>query len=87
MNMATTSGASIPQSSPLFDPAEWLARYIDLGGGYSMVGDAIWLHWLLSANVDEVAIQAHERVLRGRPEWRDAVKALIMQSVAREVVE
>lgn len=70
-----------------FDPAAWLARYVELGGGYSMVGDAIWLHWLLSANVDEAAIQAHERVLRGRPEWRDAVKALIMQRVAREVVD
>ncbi|MAM37252.1 MAG: hypothetical protein CL949_01810 [Erythrobacter sp.] len=70
-----------------FDPAAWLARYVELGGGYSVVGDAIWLHWLLSVAVDEAAIQAHERVLRGRPDWRNAVKALIMQRVAREVVE
>jgi hypothetical protein len=76
-----------PASTPAFDPSEWLARYIDLGGGYSVVGDAIWLHWLISRNVDEAAIKAHERVLRGRPDWRDAVKALILHRVAQEVAQ
>ncbi|MBA4092046.1 MAG: hypothetical protein C0494_15850 [Sphingobium sp.] len=70
-----------------FDPHQWLARYIELGGGYAMVGDAIWLHWLLASNVDEAAIKVHERVLRGRPDWRDAVKALIMAQAAREMAE
>ncbi len=83
------TGMNRPTStaSPAFQPAEWLARYIDLGGGYSVVGDAIWLHWLISSNVDEAAIKAHERVLRGRPDWRDAVKALILHHVAQEVAE
>jgi hypothetical protein len=34
-------------AAPAFEPVEWLARYINLGGGYSVVGDAIWLHWLI----------------------------------------
>lgn len=70
-----------------FDPVEWLSRYIDLGGSYSVVGDAIWLHWLLSSDVDEVAIKAHEHVLRGRPDWREAVKALIMAKAVREMAD
>lgn len=70
-----------------FDPAEWLSRYIDLGGGYAIVGDAIWLHWLLSRDVDEAAIKAHERVLRGRPDWRDAVNALILAQTVREMAD
>lgn len=71
----------------VFCADQWLTRYAELGGGYSIVGDAIWLHWLISGNVDEVAIKTHERILRGRPDWRDAVKALIAERVAQEVID
>lgn len=70
-----------------FDPHQWVARYIELGGGYAIVGDAIWLHWLLTSDVDEAAIKAHERVLHGPPDWRNAVKALIMAQAAREMID
>jgi hypothetical protein len=79
--------AAIDRGDMAFDPRRWLARYIELGGGYAMVGNDIWLHWLLSRDVDEVAIKAHERVLRGRPDWRDAVKELIMAQASREMAD
>ena len=85
--MITQPTATVQPCPPTFCAAEWLARYTELGGSYSMVGDTIWLHWLISADIDELAIRAHERLLRGRPDRRDAVKALIMESVSREVVE
>ena len=86
--MMITQRHSMEQLSTVpFSAGEWLARYIELGGSYSMVGDAIWLHCLINADIDEMAIQAHERLLRGRPDRRDAVKTLIVEGVSREVVE
>ena len=77
-----------PQAtSVLFSPANWLSRYVELGGGYAIVGDAVWLHWSLKGDVDEAAIKAHERTLRRDPARHDAVKALIMERASREVVE
>ena len=70
-----------------FDPGQWLARYVELGGGYAMVGDAIWLHWLISLETDEAALRRHERVLRGRPDRREAVKDLILCDASREKVD
>lgn len=80
------TSANTPSLHP-FSPATWLARYVELGGGYSLVGDAIWLHWLLSRDVDETAIVDHERILRGRPDRREAVKALILENVSQEAAE
>ena len=70
-----------------FDSADWLSRYVELGGGYSVVGDAVWLHWSLKGDVDEAAIKAHERTLRRDPARHDAVKALIMERASREVID
>lgn len=70
-----------------FDPAHWLARYIDLGGGYSVVGDAIWLHWSLNGDVDEQALRAHEAAVRRDPANHASVKTLILQRYSREMVE
>jgi len=33
----------IDRDDVTFDPGQWLARYVELGGGYAMVGDAICL--------------------------------------------
>lgn len=70
-----------------FSPDAWLSQYIDLGGGYSVVGDAVWLHWSLRGDVDERALKSHEGPVRCDEQKRDAVKALIMQAANREVVE
>ncbi|WP_010339562.1 hypothetical protein [Sphingobium yanoikuyae] len=70
-----------------FDPNHWLARYIDLGGGYSVVGDAIWLHWSLNGDVDEQALRAHEAAVRRDPANHAAVKTLILHRSSREMVE
>lgn len=70
-----------------FSPVAWLRQYIDLGGGYSVVGDAVWLHWSLRGDVDERALQTHETPVRRDEQKRKAVKALLMQSASREVVE
>lgn len=71
----------------VFDPAQWLARYVDLGGGYSVIGDAVWLHWSIKGDVDEAALRAHERGVRFDPLQRDAVKAIILAGVGKELVE
>ena len=70
-----------------FDPVAWLARYVNLGGGYAVVGDAVWLHWSLKGDVDESALKEHERTLRRDPARHDAVKALIMERASREAVD
>lgn len=70
-----------------FRPDEWLRQYINLGGGYSVVGDAVWLHWSLRGDVDEQALKAHETSVRRDELKRDAVKGLIMRTASREVVE
>jgi len=70
-----------------FDPVAWLARYVDLGGGYAVVGDAVWLHWSLKGDVDESALKEHERIVRRDPEQHAAVKALIMERVSREAID
>jgi hypothetical protein len=77
----------IGRDDTAFDPCEWLARYVELGGGYAMVGDAVWLHWLLNGAAEEAAILSHERIVRGDADRRNAVKALIMERVSREMVE
>lgn len=72
---------------PAFDPADWLARYIDLGGGYSVVSDAIWLHCSLNGDVDEQALRAHEAAVRRYAVNHAAVKALILHRYSREMVD
>lgn len=71
----------------VFDPTQWLTRFIALGGGYSVIGDAVWLHWSIKGDVDETALRAHERIVRSDPEQRDAVKAMILAGVSKELVE
>lgn len=70
-----------------FRPDAWLRQYINLGGGYSVVGDAVWLHWSLRGDVDEQELKAHETSVRHDEQKRDAVKALIMLTASREIVE
>lgn len=78
---------AIVRDDAAFDPGQWLARYVELGGGYAMVGDAVWLHWLLNGTAEEAVIRSHERIVRGDADRRNAVKALIMERVSREMVE
>lgn len=78
---------AIVRDDVAFDPGQWLTRYVELGGGYAMVGDAIWLHWLISLETDEAALRRHERILRGRSDWREAVKDLILCDASREKID
>ncbi|WP_188061990.1 hypothetical protein [Sphingobium sp. KCTC 72723] len=78
---------AIVRDDVAFDPGQWLTRYVELGGGYAMVGDTVWLHWLLNGAAEEAAILSHERIVRGDADRRNAVKALIMERVSREMVE
>ena len=72
---------------PPFNPAEWLARYVELGGGYAVIGDAVWLHWSLNGDVDELALKAHEMTVRRDGARHAAVKALIMERVSKEAID
>lgn len=83
----TSINQSAVTALPAFEPVEWLARYVDLGGGYSVVGDAIWLHWPLNGGVDELALRAHEAAVRRDPVNHAAAKALILHRYRRETVD
>ena len=81
-------GASAPtEGARLFDPAQWLARYIELGGGYTVNNDSVWLHWSLGiSDAERDALRAHEIPLRRDMAKRDCVKAFLTSSSAKEAV-
>ena len=79
-------GASAP-TVPLrpFDPAAWLARYVELGGGYIVNGVGACLHWSLRITEEErTALIVHERQLRRDGARREAVKAYLASMVVQE---
>ena len=82
-------GASAPTDGAcLFDPAEWLARYVELGGGYTVNNDSVWLHWSLKITEEEQhALVTHEMVLRRDVTKREAVKSLLLASSPKEAVQ
>lgn len=44
MIIANTSGASAPNPSARpFDPAQWLARFVGMGGMYLYNGEEVWI--------------------------------------------
>ena len=68
-----------------FDPAAWLARYIELGGGYTVSPNGVVLHWSLRITEDERrALAQHERPLRRDLVMREAVKAYLATQTASE---
>lgn len=68
-----------------FNPAAWLARYVDLGGGYTVNSGGICLHWSLRiTEAERAALVAHERPLRRDRERREAVKAYLASMMAQE---
>lgn len=68
-----------------FDPAEWLARYVELGGGYTVSPNGVVLHWSLRITEEErEALAVHERPLRRSLALREAVKAYLAGMVATE---
>ena len=80
--LAPTDGAR------LFDPAEWLARYVDLGGGYTVSPTSVWLHWSLRITEQERdALVQHERPLLRDFVKREAVKSLLLASSSKEAVQ
>jgi len=84
-----TQGASAPTDAARpFDPSEWLARYIQLGGGYTVNNDSVWLHWSLDiSEAERDALRAHEVSIRRDMAKRDAVKALLTSSNAKEAMQ
>ena len=82
-------GASAPtDGARLFDPAEWLARYVELGGGYTVSPTSVCLHWSMRITEQERdALVQHERPLRRDLAKRDAVKSLLTASSPKEAAE
>ena len=81
-----TQGASAP-IAPLrsFNPAAWLACYIELGGGYTVSPNGVVLHWSLRITEEErSALVQHERPLRRDLVMREAVKAYLVTHTAAE---
>lgn len=69
--------APIAPSRP-FAPAAWLARYVELGGGYTVSPNGVILHWSLRITEEErSALVQHERPLRRDLIMREAVKAYL----------
>ena len=61
-----------------FNPAAWLARYVELGGGYTVSPNGVVLHWSLRITEEERnALVLHERPLRRDLAMREAVKAYL----------
>lgn len=81
-------GASAPTDDlRLFDPVEWLARYVELGGGYTVSSTSVCLHWSLRiAEQERDALAQHERPLRRDLAKRDAVKSLLLASSPKEAL-
>ena len=60
------------------DAAAWLARYVELGGGYTVSPNGVILHWSLRITEDERrALVQHERPLRRDLVMREAVKSYL----------
>ena len=65
--------------------AAWLARYVELGGGYTVSPNGVILHWSLRLTEDERrALVQHERPLRRDLAMRDAVKSYLTSHTAAE---
>lgn len=68
-----------------FNPAAWLARYIELGGGYTVSPNGVILYWSLRITEEERnALVQHERPLRRDLVMREAVKAYLTSHTALE---
>ena len=82
-------GASAPiPGACLFDPASWLARYVELGGGYTVSPNGVVLHWSLRITEKErQALVQHERPLRRDLIARETVKAYLASHTAAEAAE
>lgn len=65
-------------SASSFNPAAWLTRYVELGGGYTVSPGGVILHWSLRITEDERrALVQHERPLRRDLVMREAVKSYL----------
>ena len=82
-------GASAPSDGARpFDPADWLARYVELGGGYTANPNGVVLHWSLKiTEAERQALVRHERPLRHNLAMQDTVKAYLASHTAMEAAE
>lgn len=82
-------GASAPiPGACLFDPAAWLARYVELGGGYTVSPNGVILHWSLRITEEKrQALVQHERPLRRDLAMRETVKAYLTSHTMMEAAE
>lgn len=72
-----------------FDPARWVASFVELGGFYSVMPESkVWLGWSLDMPRETLdALQQHEALLGQHSFRRAAVKAHIMAGAVIEEVE
>ena len=88
MHIANTiQGTSTPIDDVRpFDPAAWLARYVELGAGYTVRDSNVWLGWSMDVPKDRQAeICAHIRLLRHDLEKHQAIKTLLIATQAGRV--
>lgn len=88
MDIAETSGALAPSlSTRLFDPAQWLAVYVELGGGYSVSSRGAYLHWPRDISRQERSwLFEHERQIRADVTRQTAVGDYLASLCPREPV-
>ncbi|RYM11013.1 hypothetical protein [Sphingobium cupriresistens] len=88
MDMANTSGASAPNhGARLFDPAEWVASYVDLGGGYTVTGASCCLHSVRGLSwAEQAALAAHQLPILADPSKREAVRAYLTSGCLMEAL-
>lgn len=86
MDIAITSGASAPDlAARLLNPAQWLTRYVELGGGYTVSPNGVVLHWSLRITEEErSALVQHEQPLRRDLVMREAIKSYLASRSAAE---
>lgn len=85
----TVQGASAPTHDTCsFDPAAWLARYVELGGGYTVTSGIARFHRHCGiTQAQQAALAHHERRLRADLANRDAVEAHILSMSVTEEAE
>lgn len=86
MHIENKSGASAPTpSSRPFDPAAWLALYVELGGGYTVNSIGACLHWPSNISQQERAwLSEHKRQIRADRARQIAVRDYLASLSPRE---
>lgn len=76
MEIGSNSGASaLSHPARPFNPAAWLALYVELGGGYTVNCAGVCLHWPRHmSGLERTALVAHEMPLKSDRSKQEAVR-------------